>query len=81
MALYRQKPITVEAMQWSGHNAIAMLEFTGFEGRIERDTLVIPIGELRLSATALPGDWIMKAPTGDLELCSDAIFTASYDPE
>lgn len=75
MALYRMKPITVEAVQWTGTNATAVLDFTEYEARIAGDVIVLSGKAVEIN------EWILKAPTGDLEFCSATEFAATYDPE
>ena len=70
---YRKKPVVVEAVQWFKHgDHPAVREIRGY-----RDWGIIgPIEGNKIVAT---GDWIITWPTGDIYVCADAIFRATYE--
>jgi hypothetical protein len=81
MAKYRKKPVVIDAIQFTGSNAIEILHFT--QGReVEEDFLATEIviktleGDMRASG----GDWIIKGVKGEFYPCKPDIFAATYEP-
>jgi hypothetical protein len=88
MALYRKRPVIVEAVCWTGRNYDEIKAFmAGHEW--ERDAfdhiviptleghIVIPTLEGRMMAS--PGDWIIRGTQGELYPCKPAIFAQLYE--
>ena len=77
---FRKKPVTIEAIQWTGDNVEKIGEFLGMvhwatSGR----NAVIPKLEGDMSAS--PNDWIIKGVKGEFYPCKPDIFEATYEPE
>jgi len=80
MPKYRKKPVVIEAMQYTGHNAVEVMAWANlpeiteaFEGGIEIATLE---GTMR----AVPGDWVIRGVKGEMYPCKPDIFAATYEP-
>ena len=73
MALYRHKPVVVEAIQWTGDNANAIIfDFMGSSG--------FP-GQHRLDTEGLDvGDYIIKGVSGEFYSCKPHVFGLIYEP-
>lgn len=79
MALFRKKPITVEAVRWSPDEPHPAVKTTAPErGSLEPRGLVKTAGG---DAIVYSGDWIITEPDGrGYYPCRPDIFAASYDP-
>jgi hypothetical protein len=82
VATYRKKPVEIQAIQYTGENAPAVVEFAfdagtrnAFDGT---DNLIIPT--LEGDMTANPGDYIIKGVKGEFYPCKPDIFEATYEP-
>lgn len=75
---FRKKPITVEAMLYTGDNASEIRHWTGFNhytcanGSLMIDTLE---GVMRASV----GDWIIRGVKGEHYPCHPDIFQQTYE--
>ena len=81
MSKWRNKPVEIEAIQWTGDllQAEEVTELAGdnpigFKG----DQLVIYTLEGVMIASV--GDWIIKGVKGELYPCKPDLFEATYDP-
>lgn len=83
MAMYRKKPVVVEAFQIGRVGEIAppeaavlvntgVFRFLG-SNKYEIDTL-------EGTMTASPGDWIIKGVNGEFYPCKPDIFAKTYEP-
>ncbi|AZB54445.1 hypothetical protein EBL89_03575 [Cereibacter sphaeroides] len=87
MALYRKKPVVIEAEQFLGTMATAnrVLAFIGAHGGNARRAdngkpeagIIIPTREGDMLAS--PGDWIIRGVQGEFYPCKPEIFAATYD--
>lgn len=96
MSRYRKKPVEVEAVEWTGSNIKAVLEFAYSDERwkqgIESEYVggpgighvpglgILDIPTLEGTMTAQPGDWIIRGVKGELYPCKSDIFAATYEP-
>lgn len=75
---YVKKPIAVEARQWTGDNAVELLDW------IERDAKQIGssliIHTLEGDHEASLGDWIIRGVRGEHYPCKPDIFKETYEP-
>ena len=77
---FRKKPITIEAIQWTGDNIEEIGEFlAGVHWATAGRNPVIPTREGDM--TVSPNDWIIKGVAGEFYPCKPDIFEATYDPE
>ena len=77
---FRKKPITVEAIQFTGHNDIECMKFCPIAtDPIDRvASLLIPTLEGIMKCNI--GDWIIKGVKGELYPCKPDVFEATYEP-
>jgi hypothetical protein len=91
---FRKKPVVIDAIQWTGHNATEIMLFVGqkLNARcvphgieIEHDNipnnayaLEIPTLEGTMTATKL--DWIIRGVNGEFYPCKPDIFEKTYEP-
>lgn len=84
---YRKKPVTVEAIQWTGHNADEVRDFVGQisspgEFGFIRASYARP-ARLWVAANQEwlliePGEWVLKDKLGFYP-CKDEMFQHSYE--
>jgi hypothetical protein len=90
MRLYRKKPVIVEAMQWTGDNNAAVLEWCGTHRDDGEEKLVFvplaypqPILWVAANRAYIPiecGDWIIRDMLGFYP-CKPQVFDATYTQE
>lgn len=89
MAEYRKKPVVIEARQYDGTNADALLSWINTHpsaptaymvpaGQFTRDALIIPT--LEGDHRADIGDWIICGVAGEFYPCKPDIFEQTYEP-
>jgi len=84
---YTKKPITIEAIQWSGSNLEECIEFLGasYGGyRAERKLngkFEINIITLEGQHIASKGDYLIRGIKGEHYPCKPDIFEKTYEPE
>lgn len=92
--LFTKKPVTIEAIQWTGKNLREVIAFTdgppdtrtthagmaweAYTDLVARDGLKIYTLEGKMLAS--PGDWIIRGVKGEMYPCKDDIFEATYSP-
>ena len=75
---YRKKPVTIEAIKWTGDNLSEVIAL-GNTRIIVRDNNVLIIPTLEGDHEAQIGDMIIKGIKGELYPCKPDIFDATYD--
>ena len=91
---YRKKPVTIDAIQWTGENLHEVICFTDgppdiksdhagmrweeYKALVARDGLKIFTLEGVMNAS--PGDWIIRGIKGELYPCKPDIFELTYEP-
>ena len=79
MQKFRKKPVTIEAVRFTGVNFSEVEAFVG--GRCRSTHSGNPLIEtLEGSMMASPGDWIIKGVKGEFYPCKPDIFAATYEP-
>ena len=90
--LFVKKPVTIQAIQWTGDNLKEVLEFTGksekfdewfpsfedYENFVRNDGNVFKIFTLEGIMSASVGDWIIRGVKGEHYPCKPDIFDATY---
>lgn len=77
---FRNKPVVIDAIQWTGDNIEEIGEFLV-------DVRWAPVGHNVVISTregdmvASPNDWIIKGVAGEFYPCKPDIFAATYEPE
>lgn len=88
----RKKPVTVEAVQWTGDNEDELREFTrnGFdpfrmesrwEYQVEDETMTAVVFDY-LHSRWVPlqtGDWVIQGVKGEFYPCSARVIDETYD--
>lgn len=80
MPMFRKKPITIEAIQFTG-DASPILEFAGRQAMANAPgaepllTITTPEGNMTVSE----GDWVIRGIKGEFYPCKPDIFAATYD--
>ncbi len=86
---YRNIPVVIEAVKWTGHNHRDMFEFLGGSGLITPDGDNFYISHTKVEGglmiktlvgedTASIGDYIIKGISGGYYPCKAYIFDATY---
>ena len=73
---YVKKPVTIEAIQWTGDNTHEICVFVGDEIQRQRESIIIPT--LEGDMTASLGDYIIKGVRGEFYPCKPDIFRETY---
>lgn len=80
--LYKKKPVVIEALQWTGDNHEAILEFCSqaeyHTELFESGTMFIRTLEGKMQASV--NDYIIRGLKGEFYPCKPDIFQATYDP-
>ena len=84
---FTKKPVTIEAIQWTGKNLREVITFTdgpsdnteAYADLVARDGLKIYTLEGEMLANV--GDWIIRGVKGEYYPCKPDIFEATYSPE
>ena len=77
--VYRKKPVTVEAVQWTGENLAEMCEFIDSEVFEIIPRVGLVIHTLEGDHHASPGDYIIKGVNGEFYPCKPDIFAKTYE--
>lgn len=74
---YREKPVTIEAIQWNGENLSEIDKFTQGKVKKHESVLIVPAryGEMYASLN----DYIIKEVNGNLYPCKSDIFAKTYE--
>ncbi len=79
MAMFRKKPVVIEAVQFDGTFAsVEAMQIPSCSQDLGSKTLEIET--LEGVMVAQPGDWIIKGVKGEFYPCKPEIFAATYDP-
>ena len=83
MALYRKKPVVIEAFQWTG-DADQIDDPVWIVEAIKTGKVIIGQGILQIETLegvmeAKPGDWIIKGVQGEIYPCKPDIFEQTYE--
>ena len=82
MAMYRKKPVVVEAMQFNGEwtgDATEILSWMGRGGEWDNESYELKIHTPEGTMVASKGDFIIKGVAGEFYPCKPDIFSATYD--
>lgn len=95
--LFRKKPVTIEAIKWTGENGEEILKWAGEhdQGRMQLYPQIrgewaagwavadrkINIQTLEGMHSATVGDYIIKGVKGEFYPCKPDIFEMTYEPE
>lgn len=82
MAMFRKKPVTIEAVAFDGFNHDTIKEFTQGMCYMNMNDPYSPkfmIRTLEGEHIASPGDWIIKGVKGEFYPCKPDIFSSTYE--
>lgn len=81
MRRYTKKPVTIEALQWTGKNKEEILKFCTACYLSYKTDLVPTLGIQTLEGlmTASVGDYIIKGVRDEFYPCKPDIFALTYD--
>lgn len=77
-----KKPVTVQAIQFTGDNLEEVVDFVGKDILFTLDSLGKPclfINTLEGANNAFVGDWIIRGVKGEFYPCKPDIFELTYD--
>ena len=77
--VYRKKPVTVEAVQWTGENRAEMCEFIDPEVFEIIPRVGLVIHTLEGDHHASLGDYIIRGVNGEFYPCKPDIFAKTYE--
>ena len=80
MPMFRKKPVVIEAVLYTGRNAVEIDYFVNGARPLSVDGDQICIATLEGVMKANPGDWIIKGVKGEFYPCKPDIFDATYEP-
>ena len=80
MPKFRKKPIVIEAIQYTGHNAMEILAWSKWPEISEEFTGGLDIPTLEGTMRADVGDWVIRGVKGEFYPCKPDIFATTYDP-
>jgi len=80
MARFRKKPVEIEAIEWTGENVSAVMDFMKWRNASHDDRAGLMIHTLEGTHHATPGDWIIRGVKGEYYPCKPDIFAATYEP-
>lgn len=74
---YRKKPVTIEAIQWTGENSVDILQFC-------KDCFIVCGTDLKINTLEGPmnasvGDMVIRGVHGEFYACKPDIFEKTYD--
>lgn len=76
---YTKKPVTIEAVQWTGENIEEIRKFTGLDLLQVPDYGGIYIHTLEGTHRAEVGDYIIRGVRGEFYPCKPDIFRETYE--
>lgn len=76
---YRKKPITIEAVQWTGENIKEIGHFTRGKAHYNVWLDTFEIKTLEGTMIANVGDYIIKDINGEFYFCKPDIFEQTYE--
>lgn len=79
MALFRKKPVVIEAVQWDGTHATRLILRDFITQRVDERGERVAIETLEGWMTADKGDWIIRGVKGEFYPCKPDIFAATYE--
>ena len=78
MAKYVKKPVTIEAIEWTGSNIEELAEFIGHYAKCNYTAKKIYIETLEGEMCGDAGDMIIKGINGEFYPCKPDIFKKTY---
>lgn len=79
MAIFRKKPVEIEAIQWTGENLNEIMDFMDWRNADHDNDNGLVIHTLEGNHKASIGDWIIRGFAGEFYPCKPDIFSSTYD--
>jgi hypothetical protein len=82
MALFKKKPVEIDAIQWNGKNIEELTKFTDgdfYQKEVDEGTSFATVKTLEGEHIASQQDWIIKGVHGEHYPCKPDIFEETYD--
>lgn len=76
---YRKKPVTIQAIKWTGENINQVMDFLNWRNAEHDDINGLRIRTLEGTHDATIGDMIIKGVHGEYYPCKPDIFATTYD--
>ena len=78
---YRHRPVTIEAMLYTGLNRSSVVRWMNPDARPTSNPGdgTIEVRTLEGTLTARPGDWIIRGVKGEFYPCKPDVFDAIYE--
>lgn len=76
---YRKRPVTIEAVQWTGRNIEEIGRFTGNKAAFDLIFETVKIETLEGTMVASIGDYIINGVKGEYYPCKPDIFEQTYE--
>ena len=76
---YRKKPITIQAIQWTGKNKKEIYSFAGIEALAVNNSDELVIHTLEGNMIAFKDDYIIRGVKGEFYPCKPDIFEETYE--
>ena len=80
---YKKKPVTIEAIKWTGDNFDDVKKFAGKNVKMDGDELIITTLEDGKDGKAVHaatiGDFVIKGVEDEFYFCKPDIFKKTYD--
>ena len=80
MPRFRKKPVVIDAVLYTGQNAVEINNFVNGARGLLVDGDQICIATLEGVMKANPRDWIIKGVKGEFYPCKPDIFDVTYEP-
>lgn len=81
MPYFTKKPVTIEAIQWTGLNCAEIANFAGSAISIILFNQPLKVTTLEGCHIASINDWIIKGVKGEFYPCKPDIFEMTYEME
>lgn len=75
---FRKKPVEIEAVQWTGHNAPALKHFAGKDIKFVGGIPEIQTLEGRMMVSV--NDWVIRGTRGEFYPCKPGPFEDTFEP-
>jgi len=79
MALYRKKPVVIEAIQFDGQNYDEIIEFTEKNAYVDTENLEFMVKTLEGRHIITKGDYIIRGIVNEFYPCKPHVFVETYE--
>lgn len=81
---FRKKPVSVDAIEWTGDNFDDIKDFAGDKVKIKDGELIVVTPEdgkkTKAEHVATKGDYVIRGVKGEFYFCKPDIFRKTYSP-